>query len=150
MELVRHIWLVRVEQAETGNFIAIISVLRLKKKKKGEECKSKHKIIKKPVIEDLVIKSVMEIIMDDAILEYMADEAVRLMAQESAELPLLRKQLANVKKGIKNIVNAIQAMGYMIEKFGFIVAMLASTACLLISSAFISIATRKGISRATS
>ena len=42
------------------------------------------------------------------------------------------------------------AMGYMIEKFGFIVAMLASTACLLISSAFISIATRKGISRATS
>ncbi len=74
------------------------------KKKKG--CKKKS--VPKDWIEDLVVYHTMQMLMDDALMENLIDYIFGLQQQESTQLPLLKKQLADAEKKIKNILNAIE------------------------------------------
>jgi len=77
--------------------------------KKKKTCNAKRKSIKKRPIENAVVDAVMEKVMDDAFVEYIADMVMELQTKESSELPALRQQLAETEKGIENMLNAIQA-----------------------------------------
>lgn len=77
--------------------------------KKRKTCDAKRKTVKKLPIEDAVINAVMERIMDNAFVEYVADMVMKLQTKESSELPALRQQLSETEKGIDNMLNAIQA-----------------------------------------
>ena len=66
------------------------------------------KSIRKDYIEDIVINVIKGIIFDDDLISDLADTLVEFLGQESTLLPLLKKQLSDVKKGIDNILNAIQ------------------------------------------
>ena len=46
--------------------------------------------------------------MDDAMVDYLADEAMKLQATESSALPALRKQLENTERAINNMLNATE------------------------------------------
>ena len=69
----------------------------------------KKKAVHKSWIEDIVIEQVRQLILDDAMLEYIADMLIEYHARESTALPLLQQQLAEADKGIDNMLNAIQA-----------------------------------------
>lgn len=77
--------------------------------KKRKTCNAKRKSIKKLPIENAVVDAVMEKVMDDAFVEYIADMVMELQTKESSELPALRQQLTETEKGIENMLNAIQA-----------------------------------------
>jgi DNA-binding TFAR19-related protein (PDSD5 family) len=74
------------------------------KKRKG----CKKKTVKKQWIEDIVVNATMEMIMDDAIVEYIADLVMELQRRENVDLPRYREQLAETEKAINNMLNAIQ------------------------------------------
>lgn len=77
--------------------------------KRKKVCNAKRKAVKKLPIENAVVDAVVEKIMDDAFVEYIADMVMEVQTQESSELPALRKQLEETEKGIENMLNAIQA-----------------------------------------
>ena len=77
--------------------------------KKRKMCNAEHKSIRKLPLENAIINAVMEKIMDDAFVEYIADSVIELQGQESSLLGALRKQLSDTEKGISNMLNAIQA-----------------------------------------
>ena len=74
------------------------------KKRKG----CTKKTVRKLWIEDVVIFYAMRMIMDDAVLEGIADELLEFQKKENTTLPLLRKQLAENERAITNMLNAIQ------------------------------------------
>jgi DNA invertase Pin-like site-specific DNA recombinase len=74
--------------------------------KKGNGCKKKA--AKKNWIEDLVVNETMQMIMNDAVLNDLADKVVDILSRENIQLPLLKKQLADTDRGIDNLLNAIQ------------------------------------------
>ena len=74
------------------------------KKKKG----CKKKTVRKAWIEDLVVAQVVKIIMDDALLEQLADMVMDVQGRESVTISMLKQQLAETEKAIDNMLNAIQ------------------------------------------
>ncbi len=66
------------------------------------------KAVKKDWIEDIVIRYTMKIIMDDALIEDIADVILDLLAQENTLLPQLKARLAETETFIQNMLNAIQ------------------------------------------
>lgn len=74
--------------------------------------KRKHNCDKKTVgkdfIEDLVVSAVAAKIMDDEIMEHLADSLYALQLTEDTKIPQLKAQLAEIKNGIENMHNAIQ------------------------------------------
>ena len=75
-------------------------------KKRPKTCDKKN--VKKKWIENFVINKTMEFLMNDELLEQLADKLLKLQSQENTQLPLLRKQLKEVERGINNLINAIQ------------------------------------------
>lgn len=67
------------------------------------------KAVKKDWIENLVVQQTLLMVMDDALMERLVDRLLDLQGDESFDLRLLQKQLAEVEKGIENMLNAIQA-----------------------------------------
>ena len=65
--------------------------------------------VKKKWIEDLVIQHTQRIMDDDELISDIIDKVMEIQQKEKTDLPLLEKQLADIKKSIENIVNAIQA-----------------------------------------
>jgi len=66
------------------------------------------KTVKKQWIEDFVVNAVMEIIMDDSMVEYIADLVMELQQRENVDLPWFKQQLTETEKAIENMLNAIQ------------------------------------------
>ena len=75
------------------------------KRKKG----CTKKAVKKEWIEDLVIKQTMKLVFDDRLMKRIADTLMEIQGEESPDVRILEKQLAEVNKGIDNVLNAIQA-----------------------------------------
>ena len=75
------------------------------KRKKG--C-TKKKGIKKEWVEDLVLSHIMKLIMNDEIIDSIAEIAVKQQSEENFTLPALRNQLKDVNKSIDNILKAIE------------------------------------------
>lgn len=67
------------------------------------------KAVKKDWIENLVVQQTLLMVMDDALMERLVDRLLDLQGEESFDLRLFQKQLAEVEKGIENMLNAIQA-----------------------------------------
>ena len=66
------------------------------------------KSVKKEWIEDLVIDQIKKLLLDDKLIERLADMAVEMQAKEDTVLPVLKRQYAETVKGINNFLNAIQ------------------------------------------
>jgi len=75
------------------------------KRKKG----CTKKAVKKNWIENLVVQQTMNVVMDADLLNRIAEKLVTLQGEESYDLKLLEKQLAEAEKGVGNMLNAIQA-----------------------------------------
>ena len=74
--------------------------------------KRKHacdkKTVNKDTIENQVVKSVMNKIMDDELMEYLADSLYSLQLSEETRIPQLKEELVNTERGINNMLDAIQ------------------------------------------
>jgi hypothetical protein len=74
--------------------------------------KKKHicdkKPIKKELVENLVIKTIMEMLQDMNLVNFIVDKALELQSRESSDLPMLERQLRETEKAIDNMLNAIQ------------------------------------------
>ena len=68
----------------------------------------KKKSVKKAWIEDIVVNETMRAIMDDTVVEYIADLVMELQRKENTDLPRFKEQLAETEKAIENMLNAIQ------------------------------------------
>lgn len=66
------------------------------------------KTVKKDWIENLVIDEVRKFLLDDELMNKLADSVMELQSKENIVLPVLQKQLKEVQKGIDNFMNAIQ------------------------------------------
>ena len=75
--------------------------------RKPRTCDKKN--VKKEWIENIVINQTMNIVMNDAILERIADAIMKLQGKESTTTPALKKQRRETEKSIENMLNAIQA-----------------------------------------
>lgn len=75
-------------------------------KKRPRKCDKKT--VKKDWIESLVIKDIMSVLMNDSLMEQLADKLLELQSKENTHLPLLQKQLVETQRAIDNMLNAIQ------------------------------------------
>lgn len=66
------------------------------------------KTIKKDLIENAAIYYAMKIVMDDEVVEKLADKVMNLQGKENTNIPLLKKQLSDTQKSIDNIIRAIE------------------------------------------
>ena len=64
--------------------------------------------VKKEWIENLVVAQTMGVVMNGPLMEQITDRLLAMQGQESFDLRLLKKQLAETEKGIENMLNAIQ------------------------------------------
>ena len=64
--------------------------------------------VKKEWIENLVVEQTMALVMNGPLMEQITDRLLAMQGQESFDLRLLQKQLAEAEKGIENMLNAIQ------------------------------------------
>ena len=67
------------------------------------------KAVKKDWIEDLVVNQTMAVVMNDRLMERIADRLLAMQGAESYDIKLMGRELSEVEKGIENILNAIQA-----------------------------------------
>ena len=81
-------------------------------KRKRNNCDKKP--INKDYIENEVVKAVMDKIMDDELMEHLADSLYALQLAENSKVPQLKEQLVETEKGIENMLNAIQ-QGIILE-----------------------------------
>ncbi len=77
--------------------------------KRNKTCTAKHKSVRKLPIENAVIQAVMEKIMDDAFVNFIADSVMELQGTGSPLLSSLEKQLAETERSIENLLDALQA-----------------------------------------
>ena len=66
------------------------------------------KAVKKGWIEDIVVNYTMKKIMDDELVDYLADRILYLLSQENTKIPQLKEKLKEVNGYIDNLLNAIQ------------------------------------------
>ena len=74
--------------------------------KKKKLCNKKS--VKKAWIEDLVVQKTMNMIMDDKVVEKIADSIIEILAQENTTIPKLQAKLKETEKYIDNMLTAIQ------------------------------------------
>ena len=74
--------------------------------KKKKLCNKKA--VKKGWIEDIVVNYTMKKIMDDELVDYLADRILYLLSQENTKIPQLKEKLKEVNGYIDNLLNAIQ------------------------------------------
>ena len=67
-----------------------------------------QKTVKKAWIEDLVIKSIKDMLFTDGMIHYLTDMVMDLQSRENLSIPAISQQLAEAEKGIENMLNAIQ------------------------------------------
>lgn len=95
-----------VGESGTSRTMKVHHYYRCVNTKKKKLCDKKA--VKKDWIENLVVDQTMKVIMDDAMVLYIADMVMDLQARDSTDLPLLKQQLAETEKAIKNMLDAIQ------------------------------------------
>lgn len=74
------------------------------KRKKG----CTKKAVKKDWIEDIVVRYTMKIVMDDALVDVIADRVMELWKQDNPKIPQLQARLKEVEQHIQNMLDAIQ------------------------------------------
>lgn len=74
--------------------------------KKRKSCDKKA--VKKEWIEDLVVDYTMKVVMNDELIETIADSILDLLSQENTKKPQLQAKLKEIEGYIENLLNAIQ------------------------------------------
>lgn len=74
------------------------------KKRKGCD----KKAVKKDWIEELAVQYTMKIVMDDDLIDTIADRILDLLSQENTKIPQLQAKLKEIDGYIENLLNAIQ------------------------------------------
>ncbi len=90
-----------VGESGTSHTMKIHRYYRCVNTKKKKLCDKKA--VKKDWIEDLVVNYTMKAIMNDEVMERLIDTLMELQKKESTDLPLLKKQFAEIEKGINKI-----------------------------------------------
>lgn len=79
---------------------------------KGNNAKYKHscdkKTVKKEWIEDLVVRYTKDMLMQDDVIEYIANIVLRVASTENTSIILLKQQLNETEKAIVNLMKAIE------------------------------------------
>ena len=89
--------------SKTGNVYHYYKCGNAKRKKGCDK-----KAVKKDWIEDLVVNYTMKVIMDDDLIEAIADSILNLLSQENTKIPQLQAKLKEIDGYINNILDAIQ------------------------------------------
>lgn len=76
--------------------------------------KCDKKTIKKDLLENIVIKKVVEFLADDTVIERLAETLYKLQMNESSKIPRLQEQLTEAEKRIDNLVKAAE-QGFVSE-----------------------------------
>lgn len=66
------------------------------------------KSVKKEWIEDLVVNDTVKMLLDDKLIEYIADKIIALVGTEDPLLPAYRNQVDDVQKSISNLIKAME------------------------------------------
>ena len=74
------------------------------KRKKG----CTRRAVKKDWIERIVIDYTVKFIMDDKLIDTIADRVLSMLGEENKRIPQLKARLKEIEKGIENMLNAIQ------------------------------------------
>ena len=75
------------------------------KKKKG----CTKRAVKKDWIENLVVEQTMKLVFDDEIISRITDKIMEIQGEESYDVQILEKHLAETNRSIQNIMKAIEA-----------------------------------------
>ena len=67
-----------------------------------------RRAVKKDWIERIVIEHTVKFIMDDKLIDTIADRVLSLLGEENKRIPQLKTRLKEIEKGIENMLNAIQ------------------------------------------
>jgi len=95
-----------VGESGTSHTMKVHRYYRCVNTKKKRLCSRKP--VKKDLIENRVVNTVMEMLNDDRVIGYIVDTVMDLQSKESSNLPLSNQQLEETKKAINNMLNAIQ------------------------------------------
>lgn len=90
----------RGKMGEVYRYYKCVSV----KQHKGCDKKS----VRKEWIEDLAVKEIKRVLMDDELLDKVAEAVLEAQEQENVVLPALQRQLTDVKKRIGHLLNALE------------------------------------------
>ena len=66
------------------------------------------KTIKKELIENGIIKKLMELLSDDNTIDRLAESLYNLQTKESSKIPRLQEQLSEAEKRINNLIEAVE------------------------------------------
>lgn len=75
---------------------------------KNQKAPARHKSVKKDWIENLVVNHTIKVVMDDELIDTIADRILDLLSQENTKIPQLQAKLKEVDGYISNILDAIQ------------------------------------------
>ena len=95
-----------VGESGTSHTMKVHRYYRCVNTKKKKLCDKKA--VKKDWIEDLVVNYTMKVIMDDDLIEAIADSILNLLSQENTKIPQLQAKLKEIDGYINNILDAIQ------------------------------------------
>jgi hypothetical protein len=73
--------------------------------KRGRGCK--RKAIKKELIEDYIVCLIRDLLLDDKLIDRLADTLEKVQESENVVIPVLRQELAETEKKIENVLDAI-------------------------------------------
>ncbi len=93
-------------ESGTSKTLKVYHYYKCVNNKRAKTCDKKT--VQKEWLEDKVIGAIMEIVMDDALVENLAETAFELQNRESPIIPKMTEELAEIEKGIENMLNAIQ------------------------------------------
>ncbi len=77
------------------------------KAKRSQGCDKKA--VKKDWIENIVVRYTVQMLQNEALLDWLTNRILEVQGEESYDLRLLQQQLSQAEKGIDNMLNAIQA-----------------------------------------
>ncbi len=95
-----------VGECGTSHTAKIYRYYKCVNQKRRHNCDKKT--IGKEYIEDKIVSAVAQKIMDDELMEYLADRLYALLLSENMRRPQMKECLAELEKGIDNMLNAIQ------------------------------------------
>ena len=94
-------------ESGTSSSGAVYHYYKCSNAKRHGGCRKKS--VRKTWIEDIVVGSVHELLCDKELIRDWSNKILAILSKENTTLPLLKRDLAEVKYGIDNLLNALQA-----------------------------------------
>ncbi len=95
-----------VGECGTSSTTNVYHYYKCAKAKRKQGCKKRA--VRKEWIEDLVVQHAMRIVMDDNMLEQIAESVIELLSKNNNQIPILEKKISDTQSAIENLLDAIQ------------------------------------------